>query len=811
MSVLGQYTALNLNSLGSLLQNIGLTINTKTAGYMGSSNNLGNYTPGTTVNDTVLNPLYQAIRDAYSRNLVDAGTYANLINIGHTSIQALGNSKPSLYTRTTTLNPYPNSIPYTSEYTSYGWLRTLPLQAHYEFYINNGSYTDFLSTFNTVNSFKDISNKAIDAFVTSQTHLDGVYSNMNDLISADITGVSLSTFYWGQDLIASGRAIDLSSIATFGNPENLLVTMQKNKALTKAVNLALLSAGLSVDDVSNIINGIKPTLDQQKSIYGAFSIILGTDLADALLPLNCQTPNLTSLADLLNPKMLFPNSYQTLTVPKYNAASGPTNSKTYYLIYAGTDTDAQKLSDYGARLAGILPTNIAIAADAFSKAMLQIKNIQSVNIEKFSQVVTHLENVSTLGVNGTNLPTNQDITTNALSLIANGSGSNNRYTMTDFFGAMSGLSYDWKTLEGYIKQLETAYLHEIYYNLYLAVTWQQASVSVTYSTYQVSDVTYYRVTGVTIANPGGGYCRDNTTAPTITISNGGSAIGVVDNTRNKVLTTYGRVIGTTLVNAGTDSTAVPTATIQSPVGSGWPNMNPVVANYIEQANNEINYIANNNPDLAEKTIVLYNLFGQLLTKEQNARNLALPGLTNLTTGITTTYSFLENINQYSSQTEQYGPAQVLEAISDISSVGGNSLIGSMRESRNSTLLGLTGIELDNGVAVTPLPIPKISGSTATLGINGTVTVTDIGGGGGGSGDIGGVTVINGTGAINTTNVPIITGAAVTPGSMAGSDETALVPDNLNIVNVSTVLSPSTLTPAQAIKDVTDCNCDCWDM
>ena len=205
----------------------------------------------------------------------------------------------------------------------------------------------------------------------------------------------------------------------------------------------------------------------------------------------------------------------------------------------------------------------------------------------------------------------------------------------------------------------------------------------------------------------------------------------------------------------------------------------------------------------------------MLTKEQDARNLALPGLTNLATGITTTYSFLENINQYSSQTEQYGPAQVLEAISDTSGVGGNSLIGSMRESRNSTLLGLAGIELDNGVAVTPLPIPKISGSTATLGINGTVTVTDIGGGGsgGGSGGIGGggVTVITGTGAINTTNVPIITGAAVTPGSMAGSDETALVPDNLNILNVSNVLSPSTLTPAQAIKDVTDCNCDCWDM
>jgi hypothetical protein len=37
----------------------------------------------------------------------------------------------------------------------------------------------------------------------------------------------------------------------------------------------------------------------------------------------------------LNPKKLFPNSYQTLTVPVYNTTQSVNNSKTYYPIYGG--------------------------------------------------------------------------------------------------------------------------------------------------------------------------------------------------------------------------------------------------------------------------------------------------------------------------------------------------------------------------------------------------------------------------------------------------------------------------------------------
>ena len=68
---------------------------------------------------------------------------------------------------------------------------------------------------------------------------------------------------------------------------------------------------------------------------------MGQDLNDILVSLNCKTAGIESLADLLNPIKLFPNSYQTLTVPVYNTVGGPANSKIYYPIYVNEGLNSQ--------------------------------------------------------------------------------------------------------------------------------------------------------------------------------------------------------------------------------------------------------------------------------------------------------------------------------------------------------------------------------------------------------------------------------------------------------------------------------------
>ena len=86
-----------------------------------------------------------------------------------------------------------------------------------------------------------------------KTYLKGVYSNMNDLISSDITGVTLSTSVFGQDCITLGKVIDLSQIGVFGLPSSLLRTLKKYNAITQSLSLSLLASGLDINQINGKI------------------------------------------------------------------------------------------------------------------------------------------------------------------------------------------------------------------------------------------------------------------------------------------------------------------------------------------------------------------------------------------------------------------------------------------------------------------------------------------------------------------------------------------------------------------------------
>jgi len=354
MSDSGKQSPLGVNTLSSLLQNIGFNINPIMIDFTGSSTSNSSATElGKIVNDTCLRLLTYAINDAYARGApgwatnINSTTYNNLISIGANTIPALGNSPPSTFDWT----GYPNwasNYTYTNEVTRWGYVRLFALQGYNEFNYNSGlsadsgAYKDFLSGFMSSYSFIEFSNDAILAVNNSQEFLDGTYSNMNDLITGDIAGVSIATTVFGQDLLASGKAINLKFIATFGLPSNLLSTLQKNNCITSSVSLALIASNITVSELEQMLVNISAvTKEQERKIYGAFGIILGQDLKDVLVSLNCKTVGLESLADLLSPLKLFPNSYASLTVPVYNTVGGPANSKIYYPIYVNDGLNSQ--------------------------------------------------------------------------------------------------------------------------------------------------------------------------------------------------------------------------------------------------------------------------------------------------------------------------------------------------------------------------------------------------------------------------------------------------------------------------------------
>lgn len=909
-------------------------------------------------------------------------TYNNLIAIGSSSLGALGNSKPPTYIAedpsgvwTTdsvvragregieafpgpatsgygnndpiSLPEYVDSlqgkgtvdqqqnatwIPYNTtnpnqSVTQWGYVRLHALQAWNEFNWNGDevtmstpAYQEFCNSFMSYAAFIDYTNQVIMSSHNAQTFMDGSYSNMDDLISADILGVNLASEQFGQDLINLGNLVNLRRIDAFGLPSVLLATLGENNAVVQDLVLALLASGLESSEIEKLVAGNiqSPTKEQEQKIYSAFLIIIGENLQEVLAPVQCKTQGLTSLVDLLNVKKLFPNSYRSMTVPKYNSQLGlPNNSKTYFPIYIDDSVNpalsTNEMKEYvgtqipfgipeptdnivslnnitfpekgfGSYLYGILPEDQAIAAGAFQFSLRQVRKIDQADFKNFANATKSMESMVRLPLTaGTSKPTNQAANNNTTTIEALGTGPYGTYTFSDVFGCMSGLPYPWKNLYNTILSSQTPLLRTIYNQLFLAVTWEAPTIQATYSSYQVETspgvfTTYYTVTGATIIESGGGYGRGDAPNPIITFSNGGTGYATFgtdpDNLASLGGGTYGRLQSTVLTNPGPDTTSIPTATIEYPPTTagtnsaygtlGWQSpMNSEVQSYIDSANTEISSIAGNKPANAKLLTVYWNTLGTQLTIEQRTRYIAVPpvGIPKDPLGSpypTSINAFIDSIPQLSQDTRPHMSAQTLEAISDLSSLGGQSTVGMMRQERNQARLQKAGFELDNNIPSdlstndvktlttngtipagvgNPIPSPlidllkvenpevvnEIEGYTNPSWVEsvpagiyiptdselvGTYIPVD-------STKPGDITPILDGAPVPTvgTNVPAGLGTIEEPGIVIVQPPSQLDParveDNLNIDYISSTLLPARYNIQEAIDKVIECNCDCW--
>ena len=579
----------------------------------------------------------------------------------------------------------------------------------------------------------------------------------------------------------------------------------------------------------------------------------------------------------------------------------------------------QPSKGYGSYLTGIIPPDIAVAAGAFSAAMQQIQNIQEVQIEKFAQVVTNLETMVGLNTNSNSnnlVPTNLPLRTLGRPKIALGSGPQGSYTMSDFFGCMSGLPYNGPLSNIYAKlnEVATRKLFNIYHETYLAVTYQRARMSISQPVYNVLiqpyiqpdpeaippivgqpriDDWYYTIS-FAVDVTGGGYGRGTAPPPLIVIQPnnvGASATCTIGTNDNNIPGDFGRVNGltanfgspykyatTSVMQAGRPAAPIPpeeiiyiqlpppdnlpvqpngdfsTAGTNVSLGYGkgslgtiitgpakWPGMNTPIQLYINQANAEIDAILLAKPAQCKSLNNSWNATGAQLTIEQRARQEGLrPPLPNprenfLSLYPTTIYTFVDSVPQYGKNTEPHMYAQTIENIANWDTIGGQSIVGMMRENRNQSRLTALGVSLDNniidvlpyeqqrvlianGTLPTGTANPNIpSGSTiadpttpfvpVTTTPSTPITIRD-------GADIvpqppGNINV--GTGEYVINNIPIDTGIPDVPGSFAGSPYSDLIPPNLNSWYTSSTLMPSTYTVDEAIDEVIRCNCDCWNL
>jgi hypothetical protein len=216
--------------------------------------------------------------------------------------------------------------------------------------------------------------------------------------------------------------------------------------------------------------------------------------------------NFLSLLDGSTSSYSFGNPETCTTGDAFNITAN-TNTTSTTIVNNSTTANTiipvnlQILSEgFGSYLDGILPSDIATAAGAFSATMQQVNNIRKIDIEKFAQVVASLETIEGLPLtNGTNIPTDAAEAQAALSLVALGTGTNNLYTYSDFFGCMSGLPYDWVNLQNAISNMPTGNLPTIYSNLYTAT--QGPSLGLDAAVQAQIDLVNTEITTIRTTNP----------------------------------------------------------------------------------------------------------------------------------------------------------------------------------------------------------------------------------------------------------------------------------------------------------------------
>jgi len=181
--------------------------------------------------------------------------------------------------------------------------------------MGSGDLTKFVQALNQAQSYADQASIFINTAVNSQTYLADTFTGMNDMITGGITQVNLATEAFGTDLTNLGQLINLNALDDFGSPLGLIQQIYGVTGAIPSVSILFVAVGIPVDVVLNLTNPAVSVTDSiQRLMYTAMTQITGQSLDQILSVMGVTTEGITTMADLLNPVKLFPNSFESLTV-----------------------------------------------------------------------------------------------------------------------------------------------------------------------------------------------------------------------------------------------------------------------------------------------------------------------------------------------------------------------------------------------------------------------------------------------------------------------------------------------------------------
>lgn len=287
-------TPLQLTAGASLAQNQGLRIPPDFVEAVGSYNSLSLISPLLTTIEVAGTPVGNA-------TMLTANTLADLETMGSNSCPALSDSVPSGYATLTV------------SYDPPGFTGLILNTAN--IYLGNGDYGKFAQALSTADAYAQTTNIFINSAVNANTFMANTFDSVDSMTSGGITNVNLDTTNFAQDLTNLGELIDLADLDNLGSPLALIRRIIKLIGNVPIISISLINGGVPEDVVVNINNPTASVSDSaQKLIYQSMQSVTGDSLKQILTLLKVTTVGISTMADLLNPYKLFPNSFETLTV-----------------------------------------------------------------------------------------------------------------------------------------------------------------------------------------------------------------------------------------------------------------------------------------------------------------------------------------------------------------------------------------------------------------------------------------------------------------------------------------------------------------
>lgn len=249
-------------------------------------------------------------------------------------------------------------------------------------------------------SFRSQLNQVIRAAYLGQLPIQSLLYKGAD--AAQTGGISLVTSNptaFGNDLERIGRAINFARIDRFGNPSELILnTRAAAGGLPGGVRAAILAAGLPATTLNTLAADTVLSSQDQQRIYRGLTRVTGSELDYLKAALGTTTSGITTAADLLDVRKLFPESYPTLSIDAEpvvtqlgtgRTSRGQSVDSPYGATIpgdvAGTEgitADLEKIAQLEAIPSGanavdafVTTPAVAQAAERFSRAMQQISGI----------------------------------------------------------------------------------------------------------------------------------------------------------------------------------------------------------------------------------------------------------------------------------------------------------------------------------------------------------------------------------------------------------------------------------------------------